>query len=81
MCARQDEKIQNDVCARAITEQLKFSKTQERVPSTLWVPMEGLGTAMITGAQNGTFDVQAQLKACVDAIEKISTKQIGKNTM
>ena len=72
--ARQDEKIQADVCARAITEQLKFSKTQLNVPSTLWVPMEGLGSAMITGAQNGSFDVSAQLKACVDAIKKTTAK-------
>ena len=42
------------------------------VPSTLWVPMEGLGSAMVTGAQSGSFDLKAQLKACVDAIEKVS---------
>ena len=76
--ARKDEKIKNDVCAKAITEQLTFSKTQEGVPSTLWVPMEGLGTAMITGAQSGTFDVKAQLRACVDAIEKSVVKNPDK---
>ena len=32
--------------------------------------MIGLGSAMITGAQSGNFDLKAQLKACVDAIEK-----------
>lgn len=74
--ARADEKVQSDVCAKAITEQLKYSKTQKEVPSTLWVPMEGLGSAMITGAQNGNFDLAAQLKACVDAIEK-NTKTNG----
>lgn len=79
--ARKDEKIQNDICAKAITEQLKFSKTQAGVPSTLWVPMEGLGSAMITGAQSGTFDVKSQLKACVEAIEKTATKTTDKNTM
>ena len=68
--AREEEKIKSDICARAITEQLKYSKIQKEVPSTLWVPMEGLGNAMITGAQNGSFDLKAQLKACVDAIEK-----------
>ncbi len=68
--ARADEKVQKDVCAKAITEQLKHSKTQKEVPSTLWVPMEGLGNAMITGKQSGNFDLVAQLKACVDAIEK-----------
>ncbi len=68
--ARKDERIQADVCARAITEQLKHSKTQKDVPSTLWVPMEGLGSAMVTGAQSGNFDLNAQLKACVDAIKK-----------
>jgi arabinogalactan oligomer/maltooligosaccharide transport system substrate-binding protein len=72
--ARQDERVQADVCAKAITEQLKHSKTQLNVPSTLWVPMEGLGSAMITGAQNGSFDVSAQLKACVDAIKKTTAK-------
>ncbi len=68
--ARQDERVKTDVCAKAITEQLQYSKTQKEVPSTLWIPMEGLGTAMITGAQNGNFDLAGQLKACVDAIKK-----------
>ncbi len=68
--ARMDERVQADVCAKAITQQLEYSKTQKGVPSTLWIPMEGLGNAMITGKQSGTFDVAAQLKACVDAIEK-----------
>lgn len=70
--ARADQKVQSDICAKAITQQLKHSKTQKGVPSTLWVPMEGLGSAMVTGAQSGTFDVNAQLKACVDAIKKTS---------
>lgn len=70
--ARTDERVQTDVCAKAITEQLRYSKTQKDVPSTLWVPMEGLGRAMLTGAQSGSFDLKAQLKACVDAIEKVS---------
>ncbi len=68
--ARADEKVQRDICAKAISEQLKYSKTQKDVPSTMWVPMEGLGTAMVTASQSGTFDLTAQLKACVDAIEK-----------
>ena len=68
--ARADEKVQADICAQAITAQLAHSKTQQGVPSTLWVPMIGLGSAMITGAQSGNFDLAAQLKACVDAIEK-----------
>ena len=68
--ARLDERVQKDICAKAITEQLNYSKTQKGVPSTLWIPMEGLGSAMITGQQNGNFDITAQLKACVDAIEK-----------
>ena len=72
--ARQNEKIQSDTCAKAITEQLQFSKTQKDVPSTLWVPMEGLGSAMITGAQSGNFDLAAQLKACVNAIKKTTVK-------
>ncbi len=68
--AREDERVQTDICARAITEQLKHSKTQKDVPSTLWIPMEGLGSAMVTSAQSGNFDLNAQLKACVDAIKK-----------
>ena len=72
--ARADEKVQSDICAKAITEQLKYSKTQKEVPSTMWLPMEGLGSAMVTGAQNGTFDLKAQLAACVNAIEKNADK-------
>ena len=68
--ARMDEAVQADVCAKAITQQLQFSKTQINVPSTLWVPREGLGRAMVTGAQGGGFDLKAQLRACVSAIEK-----------
>lgn len=68
--ARQDEKVQADVCAKAITQQLNYSKTQKDVPSTLWIPMEGLGTAMLTAKQSGNFDLAGQLKACVDAIKK-----------
>lgn len=72
--ARSDERVQSDVCAKAITAQLAHAKTQKEVPSTLWVPMEGLGSAMITGAQSGNFDLAGQLKACVDAIEKKSNQ-------
>ena len=67
--AQENEKVQTDVCAKAIAAQLAHSKTQKNVPSTMWNPMKGLGNAMITGAQTGNFDLQAQLKACVDAIE------------
>ena len=73
--AREDERVQSDICARAITSQLRFSKTQKGVPSTLWVPMEGLGSAMVTGAQNGNFDLRGQLGACVNAIEKKAAAQ------
>ena len=72
--AREDERVKSDACAKAITEQLKHSKTQKEVPSTMWLPMEGLGSAMVTGAQNGTFDLKAQLAACVSAIEKNADK-------
>ena len=68
--ARADERVQADICANAISKQLQYTKTQKGVPSTLWVPMEGLGSAMVTGAQTGNFDINAQLKACVNAIEK-----------
>ena len=72
--ARMDERVQADACAKAITQQLQYSKTQKNVPSTLWVPMEGLGSAMVAGAQSGSFDLKNQLKACVDAIEKTTTR-------
>ena len=72
--ARQDERVQADVCAKAITQQLQHSKTQKGVPSTLWVPMEGLGVAMVTGAQGGGFDLRAQLNACVASIKSTSSK-------
>ena len=68
--AREDKRVQADVCARAITAQLAHSKSQKNVPSTLWVPMEGLGNAMITGIASGNFDVKQQLQACVSAIQK-----------
>ncbi len=70
--ARADERVQSDICAKAITAQLAHAKTQKDVPSTLWVPMEGLGTAMVTGAQSGNFNLKQQLQACVAAIEKKS---------
>ncbi|MBQ8343288.1 MAG: extracellular solute-binding protein [Clostridia bacterium] len=79
--ARQDERVQADICAKAITQQLQHSKTQKNVPSTLWVPMEGLGVAMVTGAQGGGFNLTAQLNACVAAIKSTTTKgQTGQNT-
>lgn len=68
--ARADKKVQSDICAKAITMQLEHAKTQKSVPSTLWVPMQGLGSAMVTGAQSGNFNLTEQLRACVDSIEK-----------
>ena len=73
--ARADERVQSDVCAKAITRQLQHSKTQKDVPSTLWVPMEGLGVAMVTGAQSGNFNLKAQLNACVAAIQSTTAKE------
>ncbi len=67
---RADQRVQADPCAKAITAQLSHSKTQKEVPSTLWVPMEGLGNAMVTGVQTGNFNLVEQLQACVNAIEK-----------
>ena len=68
--ARANERVQSDVVAKAIAQQLRFSKTQKNVPSTLWDPLKGLGNAMLTGLQTGNFDVKAQLDACVAAIQK-----------
>ena len=76
MEARKDERVEKDACAKAITQQLMHSKIQSEVPSTLWVPMEGLGSAMVTGAQSGNFDLKTQLKACVAAIVKTAKQDV-----
>jgi arabinogalactan oligomer/maltooligosaccharide transport system substrate-binding protein len=68
--ARADERVKKDVVAAAIAEQLKYSKTQKNVPSTLWNPLKGLGNAMLTAIQTGDFALKSQLDACVAAIEK-----------
>lgn len=69
--AKEDEKVKNDVVARAITAQLEHSKTQKDVPSTLWTPMQGLGNAMITAATTGSsFNLETELTAYVNAIKK-----------
>ena len=68
--AREDRRVQADQCAVAIQAQLAHSKAQKDVPSTLWVPLEGLGNAMITGVASGNFNIKEQLIACVAGIEK-----------
>lgn len=69
--ARKEQIVLDDPCARAIAEQLRFSKVQKNVPSTLWTPMQGLGNAMIAAAANGSaFKTDTELAACVKAIEK-----------
>ena len=68
--ARADARVRDDIVAKAITEQLQFSKTQKNVPSTFWNPLKGLGNAMLTGVQTGDFSIKAQLDACVAAIVK-----------
>ena len=45
--ALQEERVKNDICAKAITAQLQYTKSQKNVPSTLWTPMQGLGDGMI----------------------------------
>ena len=69
--ARAENDVQSDACAKAIENQLKYSKTQKNVPSTLWLPMQGLGNAMITAATTGSeFKLETELAAYVKAIEK-----------
>ena len=69
--AREENDVQSDACATAIANQLKYSKTQKNVPSTLWLPMQGLGNAMITAATTGSeFRLETELAAYVKAIEK-----------
>lgn len=69
--ARTENDVQSDACAKAIENQLKYSKTQKNVPSTLWLPMQGLGNAMITAATTGSeFKLETELAAYVKAIEK-----------
>ncbi|MBR2904243.1 MAG: extracellular solute-binding protein [Clostridia bacterium] len=71
--AREDDRVKNDPCAAAITAQLRFSKPQKNVPSTLWEPMEGLGNAMLTGIASGNINLLEQLNACVAAITQTTT--------
>ncbi len=69
--AMMDQRVQNDLCAQAITHQLQFSKTQKDVPSTLWTPMKGLGNAMISAAvSGGEFRLETELTAYVNSIRK-----------
>ena len=69
--AREENDVQSDACAKAIEHQLNYSKTQKNVPSTLWLPMQGLGNAMITSAVTGSaFKLETELAAYVKAIEK-----------
>lgn len=74
--AREENDVQSDACATAIANQLKYSKTQKNVPSTLWLPMQGLGNAMITAATTGSeFRLETELAAYVKAIEKRRIKR------
>lgn len=69
--ARENTAVKEDICARAIAAQLENSKTQKNVPSTLWIPMQGLGNAMVTAAATGSsFRLETELAACIAAIEK-----------
>lgn len=69
--AKADSRVQSDPCAKAISLQLEHSKTQKDVPSTFWVPLKGLGNAMITAATTGSnFDLEKELSAYIHAIEK-----------
>ena len=64
--ARQESAIVSDPCAQAIAAQLAVSKSQINVPSTLYEPLKGLGTAMI----NAGFDAETQIKAAANSIRK-----------
>ena len=70
--AQQEEKVKNDACAKAITEQLQYTKAQKNVPSTLWTPMQGLGDGMIALIKEGATseDLNTLLANAVSQIEK-----------
>lgn len=69
--AQTDSRITGDACAIAIKAQLAYTKTQKGVPSTLWDPMKGFGTAMLNAKDDvASFDLQKELKAAVAAINK-----------
>lgn len=70
--AKQEERVQQDMCAIAITQQLAHSKTQKNVPSTLWTPMQGFGDGLIALIKESPSldDIYELLDAAVAGIEK-----------
>ena len=70
--AQQEERVKNDICARAITAQLQYTKSQKNVPSTLWTPMQGLGDGLIALIAEGATQEQILelLNNAVSQIEK-----------
>ena len=70
--AKQEQRVQADMCAIAITQQLAYSKTQKNVPSTLWTPMQGLGDGLIAliGENPTAQNIYDLLDAAVAGIEK-----------
>lgn len=61
--AQNDDKVKNDVCAKAISDQLQYSKTQKGVPSAFWAPMISFGQGMI--AQGDKFNCKTELEDAV----------------
>lgn len=66
--ARQEDAVKNNVCAQAIAEQLQHSKSQIAVPTNLYEPLKGLGTAITTAT--GWNSAEAQITAAMSAVRK-----------
>lgn len=66
------DNIKNDVCVKAIQQQLLCCKPQAGVPTTFWSPIESMGKAMTATLEPNAdpFDAQAQLTAAINAIIK-----------
>lgn len=74
--AQKLDNIKNDVCVKAIQQQLLCCKPQAGVPTTFWTPIEGLGKAMVANIETpNKFDSQAQLTAAINAITGQTTPE------
>ncbi len=64
--AQKDPRLADDQFAKAMSDQLQYSKTQKNVPTSYWTPIEGLGKAMLVPG----FDPAKNLADAVKAIVK-----------
>lgn len=71
--AQQEERVKNDACAKAITAQLQYTKSQKNVPSTLWTPMQGLGDGLIALIAEGATEEEI-FELLTNAVSQIEKK-------